>query len=167
MTGDAPKMVYFGPKMGKHDKFVNIPKWSKGVQKDTIFAPKGHSKVWRRCLWAKNHFLFEMVQKGPNGPKGVPNGQKHLGWPFWPFLTPFWTTLERWQACHVWPIWPLWRRRHIFVFLTERSYWLEFKASEQHFAWPFHGYPTVSSAPEYMRQIIGAHILDPLIWLVG
>ena len=38
---------------------------------------------------AKNSFLFEMAQKGPDGPKRVPNGQKHLGWPFWTLLDPF------------------------------------------------------------------------------
>ena len=27
----------------------------------------------------KNQFLFEMVTKGPEGPKRVPNDQKHLG----------------------------------------------------------------------------------------
>ena len=37
---------------------------------------------------AKNQFLLEMVKRGPDGPKGVPNDQKHLG-------LPFWTTLER------------------------------------------------------------------------
>ena len=30
----------------------------------------------------KNHFLFEMVRKAPDGPIGVPNGQKNLGGPF-------------------------------------------------------------------------------------
>ena len=49
---------------------------------------------------AKKSFLSEMVQRGPEGPKRIRNGQKHLGWPFWPF----WTTLGHWQACHVWPV---------------------------------------------------------------
>ena len=30
-----------------------------------------------------------MIQKGPDGPKRVPNGQKRLGWPFWSLLDPF------------------------------------------------------------------------------
>ena len=30
-----------------------------------------------------------MAQNGPDGPKRVPNGQKHLGWPFWTLLDPF------------------------------------------------------------------------------
>ena len=39
------------------------------------------------------------------GPKWVPNGQKHLGWPFWSLLS----TLERWLACHIWAIFgPKW-----------------------------------------------------------
>ena len=29
---DGPNMVHFGPKLAKHGRFVNIPKWSKGVQ---------------------------------------------------------------------------------------------------------------------------------------
>ena len=33
MTGDGPKMVHFGPKMAKHTRLVNVPKWSKRVQK--------------------------------------------------------------------------------------------------------------------------------------
>ena len=37
----------------------------------------------------KTLFLFEMVQMGLDGPKRVPNGQKHLGLPFWTLLDPF------------------------------------------------------------------------------
>jgi len=33
MTGDGPKMVHFGPKMAKYGRLVNVPKWSKRVQK--------------------------------------------------------------------------------------------------------------------------------------
>ena len=33
MTGDGPKMDPFGPKMAKHGRLVNVPKWSKRVQK--------------------------------------------------------------------------------------------------------------------------------------
>ena len=36
-----------------------------------------------------NSFFSEMVQKGPDGPKRVPSGQKHLGWPFWSLLDHF------------------------------------------------------------------------------
>ena len=32
-----------------------------------------------------------MVQKEPDGPQKVPNGQKHLGLPYWPLLDHFGT----------------------------------------------------------------------------
>ena len=35
----------------------------------------GQSRVWRRYFEAKNQFLFEMVQKGPDRPKMVPTGR--------------------------------------------------------------------------------------------
>ena len=38
-------------------------------EKNNYSAPKGQSRVWRRCFGAKNQFLFEFVQKGPDGPK--------------------------------------------------------------------------------------------------
>ena len=47
--------------------------------KKIFFAPNGQSRVWQRCFGAKYQFLFEMVQKGPDGPKRVPNVQKDLG----------------------------------------------------------------------------------------
>ena len=49
-----------------------------------------------RLIPEKNQFSFEMVQRRPGEPKRIPNGQLQLGWPFW-------TTLERWEACHFWP----------------------------------------------------------------
>ena len=39
--------------------------------------------LMQRCFGAKYQFLFETVQKGPDEPKRVLNGQKKLGWPFW------------------------------------------------------------------------------------
>ena len=33
MTGDSPKIVRFGLKLAKRGRFVNVPKWSKTVQK--------------------------------------------------------------------------------------------------------------------------------------
>ena len=33
MTWDGPKMVHFGPKVAKHGRLVNTPKWSKRVPK--------------------------------------------------------------------------------------------------------------------------------------
>ena len=59
MTGDGPKMVHFGPKMAKHGRLVNVPKWSKRVQK----GPKGSKMA--------NLSVFD-----------------HLG-PFWAHLDPF------------------------------------------------------------------------------
>ena len=32
MTGDVPKMAHFEPKMAKHGRLVNAPKWSKRDQ---------------------------------------------------------------------------------------------------------------------------------------
>ena len=40
-------------------------------------------------ILGKKIFFSEMVQEGQDGPKRVPNGQKHLGWPFWSLLDPF------------------------------------------------------------------------------
>ena len=40
-------------------------------------------------LLSEYHFSFEVVQKGPDGPMRVPNGQKHLGLPFRTVLDPF------------------------------------------------------------------------------
>ena len=85
MTGDGPKMVHFGPKGSKGTKMVNLsvfdhlgPFWTI-LDKNDFFAPNGQSRGWQRCFGAKYQFLFDTVQKGPVGPKRVPNGQKHLG----------------------------------------------------------------------------------------
>ena len=46
-----------------------------------------------------------MVQKGPDGPKRVPNDQKDLGWPFWSLLDPFgqlWTIDKPAMFGHFW-----------------------------------------------------------------
>ena len=40
-------------------------------------------------ITGKTSFFSEMVQNGPDGPKRVPSGQKHLGWPFWSLLDHF------------------------------------------------------------------------------
>ena len=37
----------------------------------------------------KNHFRLKWSKRAQMGPKGVPNGQKHFGWPFWSLLDPF------------------------------------------------------------------------------
>ena len=53
------------------------------------FAPKHLCQTLLCPFAAKKSFLSEMVQKGPYGPKRVPNGQKHLVWPFWSLLDHF------------------------------------------------------------------------------
>ena len=83
-------------KMVKHGRPINIPKGSKRFRngkprcfwqfgtllrlaghfwtisdKNQFVSPYGQSRVWRRCFWAKNHFLFEMVRKGPKGSQMV------------------------------------------------------------------------------------------------
>ena len=94
MTRDGPKMVRFGSKMAKHSRLVTALKWFKRVQKRPkmanlsvlddfghiwtildhfrqkwFFSPNRQSRDWRRCFRAKDQLLFEMVQKGPDGPK--------------------------------------------------------------------------------------------------
>ena len=34
MTGNGPKKVHFGPKLAKHGRLVNVPKWSKGSKRE-------------------------------------------------------------------------------------------------------------------------------------
>ena len=68
------------------------------------FLPQKHKGlVGQSSLEQKNQVLSEMVQKGPNEPKNVPNGQKHVILTIWDHLGPFWTTSGHWQACHVRP----------------------------------------------------------------
>ena len=74
---------HLGPILGPSGPFWTI------LDKNDFFAPNGQSRGWQRCFGAKYQFLFETVQKGPDGPKRVPYGQKHLGWPFWSLSDPF------------------------------------------------------------------------------
>ena len=89
------KVVQRGP---KGTKMVNLslfdhlgpllgpfgPCWTISDKND-FFAPNGQNRVLQRCFGANSiniylyQFLFEMVQKGPDGPKRVPNSQKDLG----------------------------------------------------------------------------------------
>ena len=64
---------------GGYDSLVLGVESLKVSDKNDFFAPNGQSRVWQRCFEAKYQFLFEMVQKGPDGPKRVPNVQKDLG----------------------------------------------------------------------------------------
>ena len=113
--GDEPIFFTLGSNLHDWKWPKNGPFWKKRKKK------KG--KRWQACQHSK------VVQKGPKGSKRV---QKEPKWstkvfltiwdpfvgpsgPFWtkwskslrltilvPF-GPFWTTLECWQACHVWP----------------------------------------------------------------
>ena len=64
---------HLGPILGPSGPFWTI------LDKNDFFAPNGQNRVLQRCFRAKYQFLFEMVQKGPDGPKRVPNVQKDLG----------------------------------------------------------------------------------------
>ena len=48
------------------------PLWTISDKND-FFAPNGQSRGWQSCFGAKHQFLFEMVKKGPDGPKMVKN----------------------------------------------------------------------------------------------
>ena len=137
MTGNGPKKVHFGPKLAKHGRLVNVPKWSKRDQngqpkcywplgtllgpsgpfwtvsnKNWYFAPKHLCQPLLCPFGAKKSFLSKMVQKGPDGPKMGPKWSKTFRLTILVPFGPFWTALECWQACHVWPflvqIGPFW-----------------------------------------------------------
>ena len=111
MPGDSPKMVHFGPIMVNYGRLFDIPNcfwqiWTVLCPSDTfgpfktkIISLPQIDKVGfgRGGLEQKIIVLFEMVEKSPDGSKRVSNGRKqsvdHFG--------PYWTSLERWQACHV------------------------------------------------------------------
>merc|ERR1712004_363920 len=69
---------HLGPLLGPSGPFWTIS------DKNNFFAPNGQNRVLQRCFRAKYQFLFEMVQKGPDGPKRV----DHFG-PFWAPLDHF------------------------------------------------------------------------------
>ena len=96
-----PKKIYFGPKRPNIAGLSTFQSGPKGYKRDQNGKPKcswtfgtllgtsgpfwtisdknefdltGQSRVWQRCIGAKYQFLFEMVHKGPAGPKRVPNG---------------------------------------------------------------------------------------------
>ena len=70
---DLSVFDHLGPLLGPSGPFWTIS------DKNDFFAPNGQNRVLQRCFGAKYQFLFEMVQKGPDGPKRVPNVQKDLG----------------------------------------------------------------------------------------
>ena len=67
------------------------------------FAPKHLCQPLLCPFGAKKSFLSKMVQKGPDGPKMGPKWSKTFRLTILVPFGPFWTTLECWQACHVWP----------------------------------------------------------------
>ena len=68
-----------------------------------IFCLKNTKCFLVKAVSSKNQLLSEIVQKGPNDPKKVPNGQKYVILTIWDHLGPFWTTSGHWEACHVKP----------------------------------------------------------------
>ena len=120
-------MVHFGPKMAKHGRLVNAPKWPKRDQNGqpkyfwtfgTLLGPSG--PFW--TISDKNQFVaqkdkegfgdsaFEQkiifrlkwskrVQTGPKGSQMVKKSRLTISNPFGPIST----TLECWKGCHVWP----------------------------------------------------------------
>ena len=117
-----PKMVHFGPKMVKHGRLVNPPKWSKGAQKgpngqpksfwtfgtllgpsgpfwtisnnNWYFAPKHLCKTLFCPFGAKNHFCLKWSKRVQMDPNGVPNDQKTQVDHF----SPFWAPLDHFGA---------------------------------------------------------------------
>ena len=109
--------------MAKHSRLVNLPKWSKGVQKGSkminldVFDKLGlfqthldtfgpfrtkinllpHKKkvvFGGGAFVQKNHFSFQMVHKGPAGPKRCPKWSKTSRLTILDPFGLFWTTLE-------------------------------------------------------------------------
>ena len=59
------------------------------LSQELIFCSEAPLPNPTLSISGKNSFFSEMVQNGPDGPKRVPSGQKHLGWPFWSLLDHF------------------------------------------------------------------------------
>ena len=62
-----------------------------------IFCSKAPLQNPTLPIWGKQSFCLKWSKRVQMGPKGVPNGQKHLGRPFWSLLDSFG---------------PLWRKTH-------------------------------------------------------
>ena len=96
------KVVQMGP---EGTKMVNLsvfdhleplldpsgPFWTISDKND-FFAPNGQNRVLQRCFGAEYKFLFEMVQKGPDGPLSCHEwqgmGTKEV---FYSYLVPGWS----------------------------------------------------------------------------
>ena len=96
-NGQPKSFWTFGTLLGPSGPFWTIS------NKNWYFAPKHLCKTLFCPFGAKKSFLSEMVQKGPDGPKRGPKWSKRLRLTILVPFGPLWTTLERWQACHVWP----------------------------------------------------------------
>ena len=95
MTGDGPKITYFGPKLAKHVKLVIVPKWSKRdlsgqpkcflpfgtlladldpfgtFQTKMIFLPQIEKEGFGRgALQQKINFCLKWSKRIKMGPKG-------------------------------------------------------------------------------------------------
>ena len=130
MAVDDQKMVHFGPKMAKHGRLVNTPKWSKRVRKGPnwstyvffticdpfcahldpfrpiqaridIFPQKHFCQTLLFPFEAKESCLSEMLQKRPDGPKRGPKWSKTLMLTILVRFGPLWITLE---CCQKWTI---------------------------------------------------------------
>ena len=86
-----------GTLLGPSDPFWTVS------NKNWYFAPKHLCQPLLCPFGAKKSFLSKMVQKGPDGPKMGPKWSKTFRLTILVPFGPFWTTLECWQACHVWP----------------------------------------------------------------
>ena len=49
-------MVHFGPKLGKHGSLVNVPKWSKWVQKGPKWSTQVFLTIWDP--FGRGHEMF-------------------------------------------------------------------------------------------------------------
>ena len=89
------KVVQKGSKGTKMVLTIRDPFWAhlnpfKPSQTKMIFLPQMYNVGFGRgALEQTINFLFEMVQKGPDVTKRVPNGQKHLGLQFRTLLDPY------------------------------------------------------------------------------
>ena len=72
-------------------------------KQELIFCSEAPLPTPTLSVWGKKSFLSKMAQKGPDGPKMGPKWSKTLRLTILVPFGPFWTTLECWQACHVWP----------------------------------------------------------------
>ena len=101
------KVVQKGPKGTKivitsvFDQLV--PFWDHHFKQNLFFCSAAPPPNPTFSILGKKSFLSEMVQKGPDGPKQGPKWSKRLRLTILVPFGPFWTPLERWQACHVWP----------------------------------------------------------------